>query len=141
MTVPPAGSGNCRLVVEGGQISEHRRFRILQFFLNADKYTLPFDGMFEREFGSGEKAYRDAQLLLRGKAARGYAIETARNKPHSNLGWTECNSMQAIITHGILHGSPHPGNVARNADGFLDRRQNIEWSCLVAPEPMRTHYC
>jgi hypothetical protein len=36
---------------------------------------------------------------------------------------------------------PHPGNVARNADGFLDRRQNIEWSCLVAPEPMRTHYC
>ena len=24
---------------------------------------------------------------------------------------------------------------------FLDRRQNIEWSCLVAPEPMRTHYC
>jgi hypothetical protein len=33
------------------------------------------------------------------------------------------------------------GNVARNADGFLDRRQNIEWSCLVAPEPMRTHYC
>ena len=141
MTVPPAGSGNCRLVVEGGQISEHRRFRILQFFPNADKYTLPFDGMFEREFGSGEKAYRDAQLLLRGKAA--WICHRNRSKQASLQPWLDGMQQHAGYNHtwDSLHGSPHPGNVARNADGFLDRRQNIEWSCLVAPEPMRTHYC
>src|ERR1700688_4018405 len=67
---------------------------------------------FDCEFGSGEQTYRDPRLFLRGKAARGCAIETGCDKGLPNLGWARCNGMQAVITHGIfswdsLHWSSH----------------------------------
>src|SRR6202163_2022011 len=60
------------------------------------------DVTFECEFGSGEQTYRDPRLFLRGKAARGCAIETGCDKGLPNLGWARCNGMQAVITHGGL---------------------------------------
>src|ERR1700681_4782076 len=60
------------------------------------------DVTFECEFGSGEQTYRDPRLFLRGKAARGCAIETGCDKGLPNLGWARCNGMQAVITHGIF---------------------------------------
>src|SRR3984957_11041197 len=60
------------------------------------------DVTFECEFGSGKQTYRDIRLSLRGKAARGFAVEAGRNKRLANPGQAGCDGMQAIITHGIF---------------------------------------
>ena len=59
------------------------------------------DVMFERELGSRKQTYGDTRLVLRGKAARGCAVKTGGNECLSNLGWTRCKSMQAIIAHWL----------------------------------------
>src|SRR6202035_4133896 len=60
------------------------------------------DVTFECEFGSGKQTYRDIRLSLCGKAARGRAVEAGRNKRLANPGRAGCDSMQTIITHGII---------------------------------------
>jgi hypothetical protein len=59
------------------------------------------DVMFERELGSRKQTYGDTRLVLPGKAARGCAVKPGGNECLSNLGWTRCNSMQAIIAHWL----------------------------------------
>ena len=60
------------------------------------------DVTFECEFGSGKQTYRDVRLSLCGKAARGCAVEPGCNKSLANPGRAGCDSMEAIITHGIF---------------------------------------
>ena len=84
--------------------------------------------MFEREFGPGQQTYRDTRLFLRGKAARRCAVETGCNDRLADPGWTRCDSMQAIITHGIFSAGvlTQETILLRDAERYLDRCQNIE---------------
>src|SRR5258706_13426317 len=94
--------------------------------------------MFECEFGSGQETYRDTRLCLRGKAPRGCAIETGCNKRLSNLGWTRCNGMQAIITHGISPLVFTPGKLYREMAGDTLTDVKISTGPTCVTEPMRT---
>src|SRR5258708_28124837 len=84
--------------------------------------------MFEREFGPGQQTYRDTRLFLRSKAARRCAVETGCNDRLADPGWTRCDSMQAIITHGILSAGvlTQETILLRDAERYLYRCQNIE---------------
>src|SRR5258708_30476060 len=83
--------------------------------------------MIECELGARKKTYRDIRLFLCSKATGGCAVETGCNNRLSNLGWTRCNGMQAIVTHGMFSTDLHRWEIMpRNGERYLDRRQNID---------------